>query len=109
MKMICEQKLKSTSLRLQSWLHPHDGKSDRCHAAVRIDHQLHAIYLPVSHPNECGQSASAERDRTIIMDSPTPSFAGLRGQPLVLAVTLTSGLGVLYERVDTVKSTEQFH
>jgi hypothetical protein len=43
------------------------------------------------------------------MDSPTPSFAGLRGQPLVLAVTLTSGLGFLYERVDTVKSTEQFH
>ena len=32
------------------------------------------------------------------MEATTPSFAGLQVQPLVLAVTLISGLGFLYER-----------
>lgn len=41
------------------------------------------------------------------MDSTTPSFAGLRGQALVLAVTLTSGLGFLYEGIDGLIALEQ--
>lgn len=40
------------------------------------------------------------------MDSPSPSFAGLKGQPLVLAVTLTSGLGFLYDCINTITGIE---
>jgi hypothetical protein len=39
------------------------------------------------------------------MDS-TPSFASLRGQSLVLAVTLTSGLGFLYKRLVHSKESQ---
>lgn len=42
------------------------------------------------------------------MEATIPSFAGLRGQPLVLAVTLTSGLGFLYFHIDHFVSLEQF-
>lgn len=39
----------------------------------------------------------------------TPTFAGLKGQPLVLAVTLTSGLGFLYDRINTTIDRHQLH
>lgn len=35
--------------------------------------------------------------QSTVMESPTLKFAGLQDQPLVLVVTLTSGLGFLYE------------
>jgi hypothetical protein len=41
------------------------------------------------------------------MDSSTPTFAGLKGQPLVLAVTLTSGLGFLYDHMCPIIGMEQ--
>jgi hypothetical protein len=66
---------------------------------MSINHHVPAISSRLITPNAgIGHPANDTKTNRMKIMYSTPSFAGLRGQSLVLAVTLTSGLGFLYER-----------
>lgn len=101
--MVREQERKSMILGLWTWRYadrrwmerslPRGGVK-RPPARCYISHHVSFVTRVWTGP-----SAPAKQHQIATMDSSTPTFAGLKGQPLVLAVTLTSGLGFLYDHM----------